>query len=72
MKGFNKYIYDGLVTEFGKCITRRWKGETMAASIIKAKNNLKYQYKKEHKKLPSSKIDLPGKIVMVGLTGLKG
>ena len=61
----DRYIYDGPVTEFGTCIVNRWKGETTASSIRKAKSNLKYQFKKKNNRISGAKIDLPGKIKMV-------
>ena len=57
-----KYTYRGPVTEFGKCIDQYWIGETIAESEIKARNNLCYQFKKQHNKMPTAKIELPGKI----------
>lgn len=57
-----KYIYDGPVMLFDRCITNHWKAETIAVSPAKAKNNLKYRFKKENNLLSTSKIDLPGTI----------
>ena len=53
-----KYIYDGSVTEYGTEICRRWHGETTAPSLAKAVSNLKYQYNKQHNRLPYCKIEL--------------
>lgn len=62
----NLYSYVGPVTEFGRCIENRWSGSTYAPSAKKAKNNLKYQYKKNHNKIATARIDLPGEIFLVG------
>jgi len=48
--------------EFDKVITRQWSGTTEAESESKARSNLAYRFKKEHKKVPSSKITLPGEM----------
>lgn len=61
----NRYIYTGLVKEFDKVIDNNWYGETMADSESKARNNLAYQFKKEHKRAIRTKITLPGKIIVV-------
>lgn len=62
---YKKYIYNGPVVAFGKCIDSHWTGETMAPSINKARSNLAYQYKKQHKKIAGTKISLPGEIKAV-------
>lgn len=61
----NKYIYNGPVMEFDKCVANNWRGETIAVSEAKARNNLAYKYKKEHGKLPNSKVSIPGKITVI-------
>lgn len=60
-----KYAYDGPVLEFGTCVMSHWKGETMAISESKARSNLAYQYKKKNNRIPSTKVALPGKLVVV-------
>lgn len=60
-----QYTYDGPVMEFERCISHRWIGSTMAVSERKARSNLIYQFKKQNKKIPSSKITLPGKLILV-------
>lgn len=65
MQEYHKYIYDGPVMEFDKCVADHWKGETMAPTENKARNNLAYQYKQKHNKIPATKIKLTGKIEMV-------
>ena len=55
-----KYIYDGPVTQFGKCIANKWHGETIAESQRKAISNLEYQFKKKNNMLATAKIGLPG------------
>lgn len=62
---YQKYVYEGPVLEFDKLVTDRWKGETQAPSITKAKNNLAYQFKKQFNRIPGAKITLPGKITAV-------
>lgn len=64
MKGL--YIYKGPVLEFGRCIENNWNGQTIADSAAKAKNNLAYQYKRATGRLPRTKIDLPGSLVLEG------
>ena len=61
----NKYSYDGPVRVMDKCVTDRWKGETMAVSENKARSNLAYQYKKSHNLISSAKVTLPGQITMI-------
>ena len=61
----NKYIYAGPVKEFDKVIDNNWYGETMADSETKARNNLAYQFKKQHKRAIRTKITLAGKIIVV-------
>jgi hypothetical protein len=69
MKGVfmnHRYAYCGPVLEFGSRLTARWKGETVAPSEEKARNNLAYQYKKLYNKPRYAKIDLPGELKIVG------
>ena len=61
-----KYRYDGPVMEFDTLVVSRWKGETIAPSEQKARNNLAYQFKKSNNRIAGTKITLPGKIIMVG------
>ena len=65
MKKYNKYLYDGPVIEFDRCIDNRWKGETMAPTESKAKTNLAYQYKKMYGRNAETRISLPGKLKIV-------
>lgn len=58
----NRYVYEGPVVEFGVCIDRHWRGETIAETETKARSNLQYQFKKKHGKTATAKIELPGKI----------
>lgn len=60
-----QYTYDGPVTEFGRCITNRWKASTYAISENKARSNLAYQFKKQYNRASNSKISLPGKIIVI-------
>lgn len=61
-----KWLYDGPVMEFNTCIANHWRGETFAPSEVKAKSNLAYQFKKNNRRIPSSKITLPGDLKMIG------
>ena len=60
----NLYLYDGPVTVFGTTVRRRWKASTYAVSDRKAKSNLMYKYKKQNNLVATSKIELPGEIIM--------
>ena len=62
----NLYSYDGPVMAFGTCIMNRWKASTYAVSESKARNNLAYQFKLKYNKTPNAKVNLPGKVVLVG------
>lgn len=42
-----RYRYKGPVLAFGKVISNRWEGETIAVSRKQALNNLSYQFKKD-------------------------
>lgn len=61
----NKYIYDGPVECFGKCVANRWRGETMAPTAGKARSNLTYQVKKQLRLTAGTKITLPGEIKVI-------
>ena len=60
-----KYLYDGPVEEFGKCVTNRWQASTYAPSEKKARCNLAYQYKKQFNKVASARVSLPGKLTVI-------
>lgn len=60
-----KYMYDGPVIEFGKCVTANYIASTYAETEKKARSNIAYKYKKFNNKVPGTKIELPGKIVAV-------
>lgn len=62
----NKYVYEGPVLAFDKCIAFHWKGTTCAVSEAKARCNLAHQFKVENNKVPRTRITLPGKILKVG------
>lgn len=61
----HKYRYEGPVMLFGKMVINSWRGETIATSEAKAKNNLAYQVKKQLGKASSSSITLPGKLKII-------
>lgn len=65
MKKRNCYIYKGPVFHFGKMIVPEWFGQTYASSEAKARANLTYRFKCQAGFLPSSKIELPGKVVLI-------
>lgn len=48
--------------EFDTLLTDRWHGETVAKTKTKAMSNLAYQFKKNHGRLATAKITLPGQI----------
>jgi hypothetical protein len=58
-----KYIYEGPVMNFDRCIIFKWRGETVANSEAKAKSNLSYQFKKENQMGANAKISLPGTLI---------
>lgn len=60
-----RYLYKGPVLEFDRCITPMWTAETSATSKAKAKSNLAYRFKRDHNKIKTAKITLPGEIVEV-------
>lgn len=62
----DKYVYDGPVVIFGRCVASNWKGTTWAESESKARNNLAYQAKRACNIHAGSKITLPGKLNRVG------
>lgn len=59
---YRRYSYNGPILEFGKMITDRWFGETLAPSEKKARSNLAHQYKKQNNRNKNTKVTLPGKI----------
>ena len=59
------YSYDGQVMAFDQIVNPHWKGSTFAPTEKKARSNLTYQYKKESGRSRSSKITLPGKLVVI-------
>ncbi len=58
----NRYLYEGPVMEFGRLVQNNWKGETVAVSETKARNNLSYQWKKRNNRMAGTRITLPGKL----------
>lgn len=61
----NRYLYEGPVEEFGRCIAQHWEAATYAPSEKKAMCNFEYQFKKQYGKVASAKITLPGKITVL-------
>ena len=61
----HKYEYDGPVLEFQKVLAYRWHGITYAMNPEKAKSNLTFQFKKEHKRFANQKVTLPGDLTIV-------
>ena len=66
MMGQHKYVYDGPVEAFGRCISLMWSGETTAPTMEKARANLMHQCKKKYNMAPNCSIKLVGKIYRVG------
>lgn len=62
---YKRYTYVGPVEEFGRCIAHSWTSTTYAPSEKKARSNFIFQFNKERGKIPTTKINLPGKIVMI-------
>ena len=58
----HKYVYDGPVYRFKTLVAEHWKGETMAPSESKARNNLIYQYKSKHHRRTWTHFTLTGEI----------
>lgn len=59
----DKYVYEGPVSMFGKCVAQRWKGTTYAVNEKKAKSNLAYQFKKQNRLLGNSApVSFPGEL----------
>lgn len=65
MESQRKYVYDGPVEAFGRCISRMWSGTTTAPTAEKAKSNLIFQFKKQNNMASNTKIELVGKIYRV-------
>lgn len=61
----NRYLYDGPVMEFNVCIANNWKGQTVASSEKKARNNLTYQFKKATNRVAATRVTLPGKLTCI-------
>ena len=59
-----RYSYDGPVLEFGRVVTQRWSAATYAPTEGKARSNLTFQYKKQFRREPNTKITLPGKLTV--------
>lgn len=60
------YEYSGPVKMFDMTVSDNWHGETTAVSESKARSNLTYQYKKQTGRNKTTKVTLPGKIILVG------
>lgn len=61
---YKKYTYAGPVEEFGRCIAHNWTATTYATSAAKARSNFIFQYKQANNKLPTTKVNLPGKVIL--------
>ena len=62
----NLYEYNGPVIVFDKCITNNWKASTYAVSEKKARSNLAHQFKQQTNRVARTKVELPGKLTMIG------
>lgn len=61
---YKKYLYDGPVMYFEKCVAHRWTATTYAPSEKKARSNFIFQFTKVNNRLPNTKITLPGRIIL--------
>lgn len=61
----NHYSYYGPVMHFDICVENNWKADTMAVSEKKARTNLAYRWKKQNGYVVGTKVDLPGKIILI-------
>lgn len=61
----SRYLYEGPIMVFDKCVEHRWKGETVATSIEKAKSNLSNQARKLCNLVPNASVSLPGKLYLL-------
>ena len=64
-----KYIYNGPVKSFGRCISCMWSGTTTAPTAEKARANLMSQFKKQNNMAQYTKIELVGAIYRVDKGG---
>lgn len=64
-QGYKRYSYEGPVCEFDRVIASMWTAETYAPSKKKAISNLAFRFKREHNKIRTAKITLPGKLAVV-------
>lgn len=60
------YSYNGPVLEFNKIVSNNWQAQTIATSEAKARSNIAHQFKTKYGKASTTKIALPGKIVLEG------
>lgn len=60
-----KWVYEGPVVSFGKCICQKWTGETIASTESKARSNLAYQFKKQNHLVASARVTLPGTLKQI-------
>lgn len=56
----DRYVYNGPVEEFGRCVSNHWTATTYAVSEAKARSNFEYQFKKQFNRAKNVKITLPG------------
>lgn len=61
------YKFEGAVFSYGgntvdRCLERNWSGTTIAVSEAQARNNLTYQYKKEHNLPVDMKLFISGEV----------
>lgn len=54
----NKYIYNGPVMVFDRCVAGKFVAETVAPSKEKAKSNIIYQFKKNNNLVPSARVSI--------------
>lgn len=61
----NRYVYNGPIMIFDKCVSNNWHAETLAPTEKKAKSNLMSQAKTYCNLVQSAKVSLPGKLYLM-------
>ena len=62
----NKYLYNGPVMVFDRCVAGNFVAETIAPSKAKAKSNIIYQFKKNNNLVPSARVSILADKIMDG------
>lgn len=56
------YSYEGPVMEYGECVNRKWRSETVAESERKAYSNLCHKFRMQTNRPINRPLTLPGKL----------